>query len=366
MEPPLVMIRSCLLSCALLVTSGGAFALAGTDSGAPGIAPGAPEPAAKSAPHYSVTQRFGLSGDTGWDYLTFDAIAMRLFIARSDRVQVVDPQSGRELGEIRGQHGVHGIALASDLGLGFASNGLANSVTAFELGSLKTRAEIKVTGVNPDAILYVPQTRRVYTFNGRSNDITVIDAISLEVVDTIMLEGKPEFAASDGRSIFVNIEDRALLSVINLQNDQVTKSVSLAPCEEPSGLALDAPHQRLFSVCSNGKMMVIDAAAARIVAEVPIGRDPDAVAYDAGTGLVFSSSGHGTLSVVHSDDAEHYVVVQTVTTRKSARTLALNPLSHSVYLVGADLESAPKPAATPTHSGSRVIPGTFGLLVVAP
>lgn len=311
---------------------------------------------------FSVAERFALSGDVGWDYLTYDPTGPRLFIARSDRVQVVDPRSGQELGEVSGQQGVHGVALAPGLHLGFASNGRSNSVTAFDLATLKTVAEIKVTGVNPDAIVYVRETERVYTFNGGSNDVTVIDANSFEVVDTILLDGKPEFAVSDGKSLYVNLEDRAKLAEINLASDQVAHEVDLAPCEQPTGLAIDRTHQRLFSACSNGKLMVVDPVGARVVAEVPIGRNPDAIAYDSGSGLLFSASALGTLSVVHQDTADRYSVVQTVATMKSARTLALNPQAHTVYLVGALLRPPP---AGDVRARPSVTPGTFTLLTVA-
>jgi len=314
--------------------------------------------------HYAVAQRANLSGDVSWDYLSFDAASSRLFIARSDRVQVVDPATGRELGNISGQQGVHGIALASDLHLGFASNEHSNSVTVFDLASLKIVAETKVTGVGPDAILYVREAHRVYAFNGQSNDVTVIDAATFEVVDTILLDGRPDFAATDGRMIYVNLQDRARLATIDLATDQVVHQADLAPCEEPTGLAIDALRHRLFSVCKNGKMMVVDAPSGRIVAELAIGKQPDAVAYDPIAELVFSSSAGGTLSVWRQDDADHYSAAQTVPTKKSARTLALNPLNHSIYLVGADFQPAAGVSGDP-RARPAMVSGSFMLLTVS-
>ena len=314
---------------------------------------------------YHLLERYKLGGTGGWDWLTVDAEGRRVFISRSDHVTVIDADSGKLLGEISGTNGVHGIALAPELKRGYTSNGRAGTVTVFDLDSLKVLDEIKVTGDNPDAILFDPASKRVFTFNGRSANATVIDAISLKVVTTIALPGRPEFAVSDGLGrVYVNIEDKSELTVIDPKAAQVVASWSLAPCEEPSGLALDAAHQRLFSVCANHKMMVLDAQSGRHVAELLIGEGPDAAAFDPVTNLAFSSNGEGTVTVVHEDDADHFSVVGNVPTQKNAKTMALDSSTHRLYLSVAELGPRPEPTAEQPHPRPIIVPDTFSILVV--
>ena len=316
-------------------------------------------------PSYHLLQRFGLGGVDRWDLLAVDAQARRVFISRSDHVAVMDADSGKVLGEVPGTNGVHGIAVAPELKRGYTSNGRANSVTVFDLDSLKVLDEIKVMGENPDVILYDPASKQVFTFNGRSANATVIDAASLKVVATITLPGKPEIAVSDGRGrIYVNIEDKSELAVIDPMAARVLASWTLAPCEEPSGLALDVDHQRLFSVCSNHKMMVLDAQSGRYVAELPIGEGPDGAAFDPATGNAFSSNGDGTLTVVHEDDPDHFSIVANVPTQKSARTMALDSSTHHLYLPAAELGPRPQPTAEQPHPRPPILPDTFSILVV--
>jgi len=282
--------------------------------------------------------RVKVGGPGGWDYVTFDSEGQRLFIARSDRVQVWSAKSRAVVAEIPGTSGVHGIALAHALHRGFTSNGRANTVTVFDLGDLHAVKTIP-TGTNPDEIIYEPRSRRVYAFNGRSGSATVIDATSLDVVATIPLGGKPEAAVSDdaGR-VFVNIEDTAELAVIDPATNRVVSRWPLAPCADPTGLAIDAAHARLFTVCRNHQMLVVDAASGRHVATLPIGASPDGAKFDPALGLAFSANGDGTLTIVHEDDAEHFSVVANLPTQERARTLALDPASHRVYLVTATKE----------------------------
>src|SRR5215469_9329514 len=207
---------------------------------------------ADPVPRYQLTHKYVLGGDGGWDYLSYDAVGKRLFVSRATRVQVLDPEKGTLLAEVPNTPGVHGIALAQDLGKGFISDGQENTVTVFDLKTLKETARIKVTGEGPDAILYEPVTKRVFTFNGHSGNSTVIDAAADKVVATIPLDGKPEFAAADGKGrVYVNIEDKSELSAIDAGAAKVTATWSLAPCQEPSGLAMDTAHRRLFSGCDN-------------------------------------------------------------------------------------------------------------------
>jgi YVTN family beta-propeller protein len=322
--------------------------------------------AVESGTAYHVIQEARLVGEGGWDYLTFDAASRHLFVARSDRVQVFDPQEARLVGEIPGMQGVHGVALANELGLGFATSGRANSVAVFDLKTLSRRVDIPIQGKNPDAILYLASMQRVYTFNGSSHDVTVIDARTLSPLATIALDGKPEFAATDGTLIFANIEDRAELVTFDAKSSQIVRTVTLPGCEEPTGLALDASDRRLFSVCSNGRMIVTDADSGRQVADLAIGRGPDAVVFDAGNATILVSCGEGILSVIHMRDANHFAPAVSVATRNSARTLALDPLTHNVYLVAAQFAPAPSGAQGSPNTRAPMVPGSFMLITVAP
>jgi len=323
---------------------------------------------AASPDRYSVVAQWPVAGNTRWDYLALDAKGHRLFVTRADHVAVLDITTGQTIGEVKPTDGVHGVALATSLGKGYASNGHGDSVTVFDLSTLAVLKTIAIKAHNPDAIVFDAPSRRVFTFNGRSHDATVIDATSDRVVRTIALSGKPEFAVSDGHGrIYVNIEDRAELVAIDTRKATVVATWSLGDCEEPSGLALDDARQRLFSVCGNEKMIVSDAHAAKTVASVPIGKGPDAAAYDAVTREVFSSNGEdGTLTVIHQDDANHYAVVATVPTRTSARTLALDPASHRLYLASADFEPGPPTEAGQPPPRPAMKDGSFAIVVVAP
>jgi len=321
--------------------------------------------AGASAPNMAVLQHWKLGGAGGWDYIAVDAKG-RLFISRSTRVDVVSVESGKLIGSIPDTEGVHGIAFAPGLNRGFTSNGRANSVTAFELDTLKVIKEAKVSGRNPDAILYEPAGKHVFTFNGASKDVTVLDASSLAVIATIPVPDKPEFAAQDGRGlIFVNIEsDPGQMVAIDAQKLTVKNTWPLPGCNSPSGLAIDGTHRRLFSVCDGKVMAVTDAVNGKQVALVPIGEHPDAAGYDEKRGLVYSSNGEGTLSVVRQDAADRYSVVQSVPTQRGARTMALDAASGKVYLVTADFGPAPAATAEQPHPRPALIPDSFVVLVV--
>lgn len=310
--------------------------------------------------------RWAVGGSGGWDYLTIDSSAHRLFVTRSDRVLVFDTRDGKNLATITGTEGVHGVALAPRFNRGYTSNGRADSVTEFDLKSLKVLRTFPISGHNPDAIVFDEPSGHLFTFNGKSHDATVLDASSGHTLATIPLNGKPEFAVSDGRGrIYVNDEDHARLNVINVKKDIVVATWNLDGCEEPSGLALDRAHHRLFSVCSNGQMAVTDADNGRHVASVPIGQGPDAVAFDASRHEIFSSNGQdGTLTVVEQSDADHYAVAATVETQKSARTAALDPATHRLYLAAAEFEPAHEVTGQP--KSRPVVKGdTFAILVMA-
>lgn len=331
----------------------------------PGCA-GAPVAGGPSS-RYEVVERFRIGGPGGWDYLTFDPARQRLFIPRGDRVQVWDVGTGKVTGEIAGTAGVHGVALAQDLNRGFTSNGRANTVTVFGLDDLKAIRTVAIAGINPDAILYEPGFKRVYAFNGRSKSMTVIDAVSLEVLADVGLGGKPEGAVSDGAGhVFVNVEDTAELVAIDQSTNAVRARWPLAPCTNPTGLAIDVAHARLFSVCDNGKMVIVDARSGRHVAAVPIGDGPDGAEFDPGLATAFSSNGGGTLTVVHEEDPDRFAVLANVPTQERARTMTLDPISHRVYLVTASFGEAPAPTKENPSPRRPMVPETFTVIVMAP
>src|SRR5215471_3421297 len=315
---------------------------------------------------YQLKQSYVLGGDGGWDYLTYDPAGKRLFISRGTRVMVVDPAKGSVLAEIPGTTGVHGIALAQELGKGFTSNGGENTVTVFDLKTLKETAKIALPddAKNPDAILYDPASKRVFTFNGRSSNATAIDATENKVVATIPLDGKPEFAAADGKGmVYVNIEDKNELTSIDAKKAAVAASWPLTGCEEPSGLAIDQKSRRVFSGCGNKVMAVTNIDTGKVVTTVPIGQGVDANGFDPDTGLAFSSNGDGTLTVVHEDGPDKFSVLQNAETQRGARTMALDTNTHNVYLVTAEFEEAP-PAKEGDRPRRTMKPGTFTLLVM--
>ncbi|MGA9422113.1 MAG: YncE family protein [Rhodanobacteraceae bacterium] len=315
---------------------------------------------------YRVVDRFPIGGPGGWDDLNLDPTSNRLFVSRFDRVVVLDAASGKPLGTIPDTEGVHGIALAPDLGRGYTSNGHADSVTEFDLATLKVVRQLGPTGKNPDAILYDPFSRHVFTFNGHSDNASVIDARSGKLVATIPLDGKPEFAVSDHRGhVYVNIEDKAEITEIDSHSDKVLATWPLTGCEEPSGLAFDAVHRRLFPVCQNQRMIVVDAGSGHVIASVPIGTGPDGAGFDSGRGLVFSSNGRdGTLTVVKEDDPDHFHVLADVPTQKSARTMALDPTTHRIYLSAATFGAMPAGADPREHKRPPMVPDSFTVLVV--
>jgi len=313
---------------------------------------------------YHLVKKILLGGEGSWDYLSFDPGSRRLYIARATRVIVLDVDQGTVVGEIPNTPGVHGIALAPELNRGFTSNGAAASVTIFDLKTLKELGQTKTTGENPDAILYDPASKRVFTFNGRGRNSTAIDAATGAVAGTVPLDGRPEFAVADGRGrLYVNLEDKSEELAIDSQALKILARWKMAPCEEPSGLAIDVEHRRLFAGCRNQIMGVMDADTGKVVATVPIGRGVDANAFDPGTQLAFSSNGDGTLTVIHEDSPDKFSVLENVETQRAARTMALDPKTHNVFLVTA--EFGPAPAATPQMPRPRptILLNTFVVLV---
>jgi WD40 repeat protein len=314
---------------------------------------------AATGPGYHVVATYKVGGEGGWDYLTADAGARRLYISRGTHVIVLDLDSGKSVGDIPDTPGVHGIALAPELGRGFTSNGREGTVSIFDIKTLALISKVKV-GENPDAILFDPATKRVFTFNGRSQDSSAIDAASGKVLGTIKLDGKPEFAASDVKGeIFVNIEDKSELVAIDPNKLEVKATWPLAPCTEPSGLSIDRKHRRLFVGCDNKMMAVVDADNGKVMATPAIGEGVDATAFDDETGLAFAScGGDGVLTVVKEDSPDKFTVAENVTTRKGARTLAIDSKTHKVFVVTADFGPAPAATAENPHPRAGHFRGT--------
>jgi len=319
------------------------------------------------SPHgYEIVAKYFVGGPGGWDYVSIDEKRHHLFVGRTDRVQVIDTVTGRVVGELP-VGAVHGVAIAQDLGLGFTSNGRTDSVTVFDLNTLAVVETVKVTGKNPDAILYEPRSHRVLTFNGGSANVTAIDAASRKVVGTLAVSGKPEFAVADERGrVYVNIEDRNSLTVIDPASLTVSSDWPLAGCNEPTGLDIDRAAGRLFSVCGNRKMVVIDAKSGALVATLPIGASVDGVVFDPAKDLAFSANGEGTVTIVRKDRAGGYEVAGSLETQKSARTIALESSTHRLYLPAASY--APAAAATASEPRPRpsMIEDSFVILVLGP
>ena len=318
-----------------------------------------------TAAEYALKVKFKIGGEGGWDYLTYDTPSNRLFVTRGTRVQVVDPDKGTVLAEILDTPGVHGVALANDLGKGYTSNGRDNSVTVFDLNTLKTITKIEtIGGENPDFIAYDAVSKRILAFNGRSHNASVIDAATDKLVATIALTGKPEAAVADGKGkMFVNIEDKNEITAIDTRKDAVAASWPLAGCNEPAGLAIDTQTRRLFVGCHNKLMVILNADSGKVVTTLPIGEGVDANAFDTETKQAFSSQGDGTLTVVKEETADKFRVQQNATTQRGARTMALNPKNHDIYLVSAEYDEAP--AVDGQQRLRRTMkPDTFTLLVM--
>lgn len=312
---------------------------------------------------YKIANKIHVPGTGGWDYISVDESNSIVFVSHSSMVQAIDIKTGKLAGTIPDTKGIHGIAIAIGLNKGFTSNGRDSSVTVFNLQTLETITKIKIPARNPDAIIYDPFSRKVFTFNGGSANSTVLDGESNKVIGTIPLDGKPEFAVTDNNGrIFVNIEDKNIISVINSSTLKVEKSWSIAPGDEPSGLAIDNTNHRLFSVCSNKLMIVIDIETGKIITTLPIGNRCDGVAFDPELKRVYSSNGEGTITVVQEIDANKFKILETITTQLGARTIAVNKTTHHLYLPTAEFETQ-----DPSSKGRPGIkPDSFVILDVEP
>lgn len=282
---------------------------------------------------FHVSREVALPGTEGWDYLAVDRAGHTLFVSHGSHVEIVDADRLVAVGAIADTPGVHGIALAEDLGKGFISAGAANEVVVFDLKTHARTGSVKTSGANPDAILYVPETHEVLTFNGRGRNVTAIDARTLAVRATLDLKAKPEFAVTDGAGhVYVNLEDVHSLARIDARALELQQTWRLEGCEEPSGLALDVAHDRLFSVCANKVMVVTDARTGRQVAKLPIGEGVDGVAFDPTRQEAYASAGDGTLTVVKEQTPDRFVVAENAKSHAGARTIVLDETHHRLFL----------------------------------
>jgi len=320
-------------------------------------------PAAASSYHMIAQYPIG-GNDTGYDYLRVDALARRVFVAHANRVEVLNVDTGEKVGEIAGMHGVHGIELIPELGKGYTSNGLDRTVTVFDRDTLKVRKVIRYTGVKPDAIQYDPETRRLFVVNGgATGDVTVIDPVSDVIVDTLDLGGsKLEQIGFDGRGrAFVNDEGQSVVHVFDTHRLKALANWPLAPCEEPTGMAVDRLHHRVFAACGNEKLAVLDADSGRVVATPAIGKEPDGAVFDPKTERIFTSNKEGTLSVLKEVSPDRYETLQTLTTRPGARTLAMDENTGRIFM-----PTARSGAAAAGGGSAPMLPQTFTLLVAGP
>jgi len=323
--------------------------------------PAAPQAAGGSG--YHLIKKVKLGGTGGWDYIEVDPATHRLFISRGTHVIAVDPEQGKIIGDIPDTQGVHGIAFANEFNKGFTTNGRTSDSTMFDLTSLKVLGNVK-TDKDSDAVIYDPFSKRVFTFNGDANTASAIDAATGKVVSTFPLGGGPEFGATDGKGkIFVNLEDKSSLVKFDAKTLKIENTWALAPCESPSGLAIDAAHEILVVGCHNKLMTFVEGNTGKVLGTVPIGQGVDANRFDPGTGYAFASCGDGTLTIAHEDSPTKFSLVERIDTQRGARTMAIDYATHTVYLVTA--EFGPAPAATAENPRPRpaILPDTFTLLI---
>jgi YVTN family beta-propeller protein len=316
-----------------------------------------------AAPTYKVLTKIKVGGPGRWDYAYLDSNSHRLYVSHGTQTEVIDTNTDKVVGTIPGTNGVHGVAIADDLGRGYTSDGGDNDVSVFDLKTLKVLSKVK-TGQNPDAIIYEPTSHRVFTFNGRSSDSTAIDAKTGDVVTaSIPMGGKPEFAQLDGKGhIYVNIEDKNEIVEIDAKNALVSKRYSIAPCDGPSGLAFDPKRSLLYSVCGNKMMIVSNPATGKVVATPAIGAGPDGVAYD--DGYAFSANGRdGNITMVGETSPGKFEPVATIETTRGARTIASDQKAHKLYLPAAEY-GPPAEGKDGKKGGPAVLPDSFMILVV--
>jgi DNA-binding beta-propeller fold protein YncE len=308
---------------------------------------------------YHLLKTVPITGDGGWDYVSVDVAGRRVYVSHASKVDVLDADSGAVVGQVPDTAGVHGIAVAADVGRGFTSNGRADNVTVFDLKTLKPLGTVP-TGKNPDSIIYDPATKRVFAFNGNGASATVIEAADNKVAGTVELGGKPEFAAADGAGhVFVNLEDKAEVVKLDAKELKVKGRWPIAPAKTPVSMAIDAANHRLFVGCRSKSLVVMDCDSGKTVATLPIGDRVDAGAFDPETKMIFCSCGDGTVTVVRQETPDQYAVVETIKTRPQSKTMALDPKTHKLFLPGAEY----KAAAAGGRGRPTMVPGSFVMLV---
>jgi len=314
---------------------------------------------------YKFFNEIRIGGEGGWDYVTIDATARRLYLSHATKVVVVDLTKNAVIGEIPDTPGVHGFVAVPELQRGFSTNGKEAKVSVVDLSTLKTISKIE-TGANPDALIYEARRGELYVFNHTGNSATVIDAKAAKVISTIPLDGNPEFAAADADRVYCNIEDKSEIEVIDTSKHEVVARWPLAPGEEPTGMALDAAHHRLFAGCHNKLMAMLDTETGKVVTTVPIGAGVDACVFEDATQFAFASCGDGTTTIAKEETPQKLTVVQTLKTERGARTMALDPETHRIYLPTAEFHPAPSPAPGASPARPTIVPNTLKLLVYGP
>ncbi|HTM58670.1 MAG TPA: hypothetical protein VL123_09680 [Candidatus Udaeobacter sp.] len=320
-------------------------------------------PRAADAP-YHVVARYVVGGEGGWDYLTADAEGRRLYVTHGTRVEVLDLDSGKSVGAVEGTVGAHGVAIVPKLGRGFIASGRDSAVVVFDLKTLAVVNRLRVPARFPDALIYEPVSGRIFTFDGGSDNACAFDAATGAFVDSLPLGGTPEFAVADDGKVHVNIESTSEVVTFDAKKLKVLRRTSLAPGEGPSGLAIDAAHHLLFSGCHNKKLVVTDAASGKVVTTLPIGEGVDAVSYDSKRRVVFASNGDGTLSVAREAKEGEFSAVETDSTQRGARTMALDQKTGRVFVVTASFGPPPEPTAERPHPRPTILPGTFVVLAL--
>ncbi len=315
--------------------------------------------------NYHLANKISIEGDGGWDYLAVDNINQHLFVSHGNEVNVIDLKSDKTIATIPNTKGVHGIAIANDLNKAFITDGKDNAITIISLDTFDFISKVDINGQKPDAILYDEFSHKVFSYNAKSNDATILDAVTNKIIKVIPLGGKPEFSVTNSKGlIYVNIEDKNEIKTIDAKTLEVIATWSIAPGDEPSGLAIDLENNLLFSVCSNELIIIVNASNGKIVKTLPIGEGCDGVVFDPIKKLIFSSNGIGTITEIKVKNASDISVVETIKTQKSARTIALNKLTHQLYLSTADYGEKPVPTLENPKPRAAILPNTFSVLVV--
>ncbi|MBF4486257.1 YncE family protein [Flavobacterium sp. CSZ] len=317
------------------------------------------------AQNLKLSKEIKVAGDLGWDYLSVDEPAQRLFVSHGNVVNVIDLKTDKTIATILDTKGVHGIAIANDLNKAFITDGADNAVTIVNLTTFELIEKVAIQGIKPDAVLYDKFSKKVFVYNAKSSDATVLDAVSNKIVKTIPLDGKPEFSATNAKGlVYVNIEDKNQIKVIDANKLEVVNTFDISPGDEPSGLAFDTANDRLFSVCGNSMLVVTNAITGKVVTTVPIGDGSDGVFFDAKRKLIFSSNGEGTLTVIKQKDKDSYAVLETVATVKGARTITMSKTTGTLYMPTAEFGKTPEATTENPHPRAPIVPNSFKVLVV--